>query len=248
MEQLDTNVTLIAENINHLPTVEIGRWAARIGIANIVFQFDPQITGGWAPDDPVGEILHRRIDEPKTQSSELYEKAITYELKFQGITADKVERVLQPQVLTGNQIIDDAEKLRRDVYVEGLERLGVVEKRKNLQKTITIGAFAALCYMRANIHEPIDRALYEREEEIEVIVQKIKSAIHLRNTIEVFDVKPINYTTKEPYKNGIPIYQYCFFRANPGQLQQLGGTTAREAFWAELQRDMAQIDTISDNL
>lgn len=240
------------QEIARTSTEDIARWDARLKLADLALGFNNKVSlGSMAGDSQLFWYLAENAEQGKDyRSDEEFENGIIYMLKaglnYTGVIAEPDAPIHE---YTGRDAGTGmwSSRIMKAALFEGLLRLGLrdaVGPDAPGETTVPVAAVAALCLKRADITQPEDRAIYERAAEITAISSGLKSVINLRKlqgttTDRDGTARPISYPmyVQAPY---LPRDSYDRFGLDP--------KNPLNAWWQELQLDLAKVDAAIDNL
>lgn len=230
----------IAESI---PSNEISRWTSRLNRVDFATQQNHSvIVGGWSDDGQTEYMLAKRaLSDPDWREDPMYEEVILYEVKS-GINFGRLADVFLPaEDYAGHDAVHTQERdVARIARIDGFKRIGLLVEDEKEEAGINapVAALAALCVKRADINEPVDRKLFDRKPEIDMMVSGIEEATPVRYLVD-------KTADEDPYRCSV---YYATSYATDGMLRKLGSTSRFGAWWDELGRDLDRIDEASDNL
>jgi len=240
---------LQVEEIINQPTKEIARWAARINRINYASDENISIhAGGEMADDGIVVWMAAKKAGETTEwrSDPLFEDSILYELN-RGVDYQHVTTALEHQIEPDPTKGSEGERTRAMGIIalhEGLRRTGLLEHDAAVKRLVVpLGAMAALCYLRADIRQPIDRELFDRQTEIAASLSKVELASRARG----LTYETTAYGSKKKMTVITSVYREVAYPPAPGVLEKLGlnATAELSPWWQELQNDLRRIDAAS---
>ncbi len=225
------------DKIVAVPTTEIARWNARIGRTNFALSQNTTILrGGGMADDGmvVYEVGRKMLDGAAWQAGPDYEDAVIYALK-PGIDAQKVEEGLRESPFMSTVSSTAAsEYVGHTALREGLGRLDIISSEPSGAEPVPVGAVAALCFGRADIHQKVDRHLWDRHVDIRNAERTIAAA-----------VRPRQASTEQG--DGYSTYAVVGWGEDYAKMTS-GIPDGRKAWWNELENDLLMIDYAAGRL
>lgn len=224
---------------------KIACWRVKFDRIHQALEEDTAGNRGWDVDLSTVALAKASRDVKDWRTLPYYARAVNLELKTHHLNPD---RALGSLMLQGVGLHGDKSE-RQDIvshqlYLDGLLRLGIAERCIDGVIQVCPAAYAALCYDRADIREPIDRQLYESYEEIDLATGALKARAPIMRAVWQFDK---NSPSQPPRPYLLTRYHYSFMMSDES-LRTIGAETQREAWWHELNRDLSLIEQASDSL
>jgi len=238
------------ETITSVPTPEVARWGARIDRMNLAISNNHRISLGSFSDDGVIEwkLAEKALKGEEWQTGVSYEDAIIYELKpgisYNSVVGRAAEDSEPAESYHRDKTGQMAYRVGRIAAREGLRRLGLWSEADNGGVAIPLGVVAALCFSRADIEEATDRKLFDRKDEIRLAVKALTEAVRPRG----LKVRAQNKTNGQQVAMVPLYYQAPWLEQEQYAAVGLDPENSLNAWWQELNRDLARIDEASGNL
>ncbi len=248
-----------AEQIVEVPSVEIARQVARLRRVDFAAGENRQTDGRTGSDygSEDGRIAYemaKEIDDAEDRFEHgSYELGVLYGLQtYPPIHAvgHLATRRLVTLLTETSQLRDGwqgGEDLQAVMTYDGYKKVGdvFVEPSDIAERIVpTIGAYAAVAFMRGDIKKPIDRVIYDRRREIKGLVKTLDAEVPVRTlTRKSSSVMPKSKFRPNPERFTITS---SVFNSSWRKHQPAYGDTAW--WWGELRTDLSAIDTAAEHL
>jgi hypothetical protein len=245
------------EQVAEVSSPEVARQVARLQRVDFAVeenrQTDGRTSSDWGSEDGriaygMGEDLNS-ISERFAHKS--YELSVLYGLQvYSPKQAMKyLTTKILAQTLAGKRQVNDASELQTVLAYDGYERVGgvFIELSETAERVLpTVGAYAAVAYMRGNIKNPVDRAIYDRKEEIAKLVEEIEGQVPIRTFVNegLMNIPRKGLFKKpktEPYRVEKSVFNYSW-RKNSIEYGDVSW------WWDELSTDLSAIDIAAEKL